>query len=210
MTKQTMTRNSLNEDVSKGNGKNVKPVIKGTAIKKKKGLGKKIADVFLEDNNGRDVKEYVLLDVVIPGIKNAIYAGITGTLDMMLFGERDIKNVFNESSRRNNSYTSYSSVNNNTHRSSTSNTTRRNRMGSVEVDDIIIPTKWEAEDVLRHMNLILEEYGMVSVADYYTLVNKPHTPIDNNWGWDYLNNAYIQRLRGDGYRIVLPRVVSLK
>ena len=61
--------------------KRVEKVIKGSAVPTKPSIGRKFADLFLGDHIS-NVKEYMLYDRIIPGIKEMFLAGI----EMMLFG----------------------------------------------------------------------------------------------------------------------------
>ena len=82
MEKTTLDKKSIKEK------KEIKAVVNGKVTKKKKGIGSKIGAVLFDDNNVGDVKEYVIFDVIVPAVKNAISNAITGGIDMLLFGER--------------------------------------------------------------------------------------------------------------------------
>lgn len=184
--------------------KEVKSVVAGKVTKKKKGIGSKISNVLFDDNNVGDVKEYVIFDVVVPAIKNAISNAITGGLDMLLFGESRSRSSRNYESS---SYTSYSSRSSNRHNSARIDT---RRSSIFEFDDILLPTKNDANAVLDNMFDIINEYGVISVADYYALVGEPANYQMNAWGWENLSNAYVQRTRSGEYKIVLPKPVNIK
>ena len=70
-------------------------------------------------------------------------------------------------------------------------------------DDIILETRWEAEEVLSHMIDLIENYGVASVADLYELVGITGSFTDNKYGWTNLSSATVSRVR-DGYLINLP------
>ena len=70
------------------------------------------------------------------------------------------------------------------------------------VDDILIATAQEAEDVLRQMINTVNDYGVVTVHDYYEFVGKVGKPYDVNYGWVSLETADIIKV-GDGYTIKL-------
>lgn len=195
MEKTTLDKSSVKEK------KEVKAVVNGKVTKKKKGIGSKISTVLFDDNNVGDVKEYVIFDVIVPAVKNAISNAITGGIDMLLFGER------RSDSSRSRGYTSYSSRSTNRRDSSR----RDYRHSSVfEFDDILLPTKIDATSVIDNMFNILDEYGVVSVADYYALVGEPSNYQMNAWGWENLGNVYVQRTRTGEYKIVLPKPINIK
>lgn len=198
MEKTTLDKSTVKEK------KEVKAVVNGKVTKKKKGIGSKISTVLFDDNNVGDVKEYVIFDVIVPAVKNAISNAITGGIDMLLFGERRSDSSRSRDSR---GYTSYSSRSTNRRDSSR----RDYRHSSVfEFDDILLPTKIDATSVIDNMFNILDEYGVVSVADYYALVGEPSNYQMNAWGWENLGNVYVQRTRTGEYKIVLPKPINIK
>lgn len=198
MEKTTLDKKSIKEK------KEIKAVVNGKVTKKKKGIGSKIGAVLFDDNNVGDVKEYVIFDVIVPAVKNAISNAITGGIDMLLFGERRSDSSRSSESR---GYTSYSSRS--TSRRDSSRQSYR-RPSLFELDDILLPTKLDATSVIDNMFNILDEYGVVSVADYYALVGEPSNYQMNAWGWENLNNIYTQRTRNGEYKIVLPKPINIK
>ena len=198
MDKTTLDKKSIKEK------KEIKAVVNGKVTKKKKGIGSKIGAVLFDDNNVGDVKEYVIFDVIVPAVKNAISNAITGGIDMLLFGERQSDSSRSRDSR---GYTSYSS------RSTSIRDNSRQgyrRTSLFDIDDILLPTKLDANSVIDNMFNILDEYGVVSVADYYALVGEPSNYQMNAWGWENLTNVYTQRTRNGEYKIVLPKPVNIK
>lgn len=68
---------------------------------------------------------------------------------------------------------------------------------------MILRTRPEAELILERLFDILEKFEMVTVADFYDLLNEKATPQDEKYGWLALRGASIRRVRG-GYLIDLP------
>ena len=81
----------------------------------------------------------------------------------------------------------------------------RGRYG-YDYDDIILDTRKEAEEVLDRMDDLIDNYGVVSVADLYDLVGISGNYTDNKYGWTNLRNADVQRVR-DGYLLKLPKAL---
>lgn len=198
MEKTTLDKKSIKEK------KEIKAVVNGKVTKKKKGIGSKIGAILFDGNNVGDVKEYIIFDVIVPAVKNAISNAINGGTDMLLFGERRSDSSRSSSSR---GYTSYSSRST-SRRDSSRQGYRRSSL--FELDDILLPTKLDATSVIDNMFNILDEYGVVSVADYYALVGEPSNYQMNAWGWENLNNIYTQRTRSGEYKIILPKPVNIK
>lgn len=77
-----------------------------------------------------------------------------------------------------------------------------------EMNQIILYSKSEAENVLERLTDIIDQYETVSVADLYQLLEIETSPIDNKWGWTYLHNTEIRQVR-EGYLLDLPPVEPL-
>jgi hypothetical protein len=77
-------------------------------------------------------------------------------------------------------------------------------------DEIIIPSRQEAEEVLDRMFDLVSKYDSATVADLYELtgLNSSHT--DHKWGWTDLRDASVGRVRGGGYLLNLPEPQSLE
>ena len=77
-----------------------------------------------------------------------------------------------------------------------------------DLNDIVLETRGEAEDVLARMDELVEQYGVVSVADLYDLVGITGNYTDNKYGWTNIRNAEPIRVR-DGYLLKLPKVTTI-
>lgn len=180
--------------------KKVEKVISGKVMTRKKPLGRKFSETFLGDDIG-NVRSYILFDVVIPAIKDTISNVVSNGIEMLLFGE-----TRSVGKKKNGSYTSYSNYYSNRDRDS-----RREpvRGASHNFRDIILETRGEAEEVLSNLVDIVYDYGSASVADLYDLVGVTGNFTDNKYGWTDLSGTRVNRARGGGYIIDLPRVESL-
>lgn len=177
--------------------KKVEKVIVGNAKQKKKSEIRKFTDVFISEDID-NVKSYIIADVLVPSIKDALYDVVTTSVKMMLFGDKG-----KPSSKTSGSKVSYRSYYDNDRKRDTSyNNSSRN---GFEYDDIIFETRNDAEAVLNGMFDILERYEIVTVADLYDLANITNKNyMINKYGWTNLSNAEPIRVR-DGYAIKLPK-----
>ena len=183
--------------------KRVEKIVKGKVTVKKNEM-RRLTDIFILEDVSK-VKDYIIHDVLIPTIKETIYDVIVNSLDISLFGGRSSGS---KRSRRPTadkvSYTDYGSMSRSEER------TRSARTSSVySYDDIVIPTRGEAEAVLERMDELLETYEQVRVADLYELVGITGEYTDNKYGWVNLQNADVVRVR-NGYKIKLPRAMPLR
>lgn len=179
--------------------KKVEKIVNGAVKSKKKNEIHKLADVFIAED-ASNVKEYIFMDVLIPALKKAISDVVTNGIDMILYGEsgRNKKN----SPSSNISYNRYYDKNRDR---GSYNRTR----STYEYDDIIIDNRGEAEDVLTRMDELMDQYKVVSVADFYDLVGVTGNYTDNKYGWTDIRSASVVRVAGGGYMIKLPKALPL-
>ena len=178
--------------------KKVEKVVNGKVITKKKNKFSKFKDIFISEDLS-NVKNYILLDVVAPHVKKAVSDIITTGIDMILYGgprkdsrRSDLDRVsFRRYDKIDDRRTSYAS-------------TRR----GYSLDDIILDSRSEAEEVLTKMDELIATYGMVSVADLCELVGITCQYTDHKYGWTNTRSASYDRVR-EGYILRLPRAMPL-
>ena len=178
--------------------KNIEAVAQGTKVSKSKSKARQIAEIFV----GGDLKEtaeHVRDDVAIPALKNFLYDSLSEGLQRLLWGET------RNDRRRNSTHRDYVGYSRRARESRpTQQTTTRYSRVAQGVDDVVLATRTEAESVLSRMYDLIENYNMVTVAEFYSLVGISAEFTDENWGWRDLRSANIQHIR-DGFRINLPK-----
>ena len=179
--------------------KKVGKVVKGKVKTKKKSGITKFTDVFISEDVS-SVKSYIIGEVLIPAMKKALSDIVTNGIDMILYGESGVNKRKTPGSRV--SYTNYYD-----RRDRDRYDDRRIRTG-YDFDDIILDSRGEAEDVLSRMDELIDNYGIVSVADFYDLCGITGSYTDNKYGWTDIRSAQVVRVR-DGYKIKLPRALPL-
>lgn len=177
--------------------KKVEKVITGSARAKKKNGIEKLAKVFIPEDV-QDVKSYILIDVLIPMVKDAAL----DIIKTLFYGEAGRGKRNSAASKV--SYRSYYEKENDRRRDYGSSVTRT----GYNYDDIILDSRGEAEDVLSRMDELIGTYGLVSVADLYDLVGIPGNYTDNKYGWTDIRSASVVRAR-EGYLIKLPKALPL-
>jgi len=176
-------------------------VVNGETKTRKKSEVKKFAS-FLVPEDTENVKSYILMDVIIPGIKNAI----ADVVSIILFGEAGRLGQSRKSSGSKISYQKY-------YRDDRDNRRSDGRLAAsvgFEYDDILFETRGDADLVLDQMESAIDIYSVVSVADLYDLAGitcRNYTA--HNYGWTDIRNAKVVRVR-DGYILQLPRTVQIK
>lgn len=176
--------------------KRVEKVISGTA-KTKKNEVRKFRDVFISEDIS-NVKSYVLMDVLVPAIKNAIVDIVTDGVNM-IFGTGSGRKKTSGSN-----YVSYRDYSRESRRDDS-----RTSTGRFNYDDILFPSRGEADAVLEQMDAIIEEYGYVTVADMYDMADLTAPYTGNRYGWTSVRRAEIVRVRGGDYIIKLPKAMPI-
>lgn len=180
------------------------PVTTDVKVKKENSLAKKF---FAQDlkTTGKGVTN----DILIPGVKNLIVNVLKKAVDYLFMGTYAPTNQ--------NGYTNYTTygVPKNVsyapgYTPAPSAPGMPSRPSIYAVSEIVFNDRGDAEEVLARMDEIIKKYGMVSVLDFYDLINqKSMNHTDNKYGWKDLSGAMV--LRGsDGYRIQFPKVVPLE
>lgn len=181
-------RNSTTKPVDK----TIKPIAKGK--QKKETLTKFIWNRLIQ-KDGPELLEWALDDVIIPGAKNFIINSVA----MALTGKTYVGPSYNKPAQKKEAYGSYYYGASKPE----SNVSRGNYRG------VVLDTRIEAESVFERISELMDEFGMVSVADLYSLVEMDSDYVDNNYGWTTLRNAGVQKVP-DGWLIDLPKPVYLK
>lgn len=183
--------------------KKVDKVISGTA-KRKPDTARKFTNLFAPGDMS-SIKEYLIMDVIVPATKKMISEIVRNGIDMLMYGESGRSKTYTGNSDKV-SYRSYYGSND----SSRNNNNSGSRTRSVfDYDNIVIPTRQEAEEVIRRMDEIVEIYQMVSVADLYDLCGiTDHNYMNAKYGWMNIRTAEAVRVR-DGYILKLPRAMPL-
>lgn len=180
--------------------KDIKPVVQGRV--KSKGLGEKAAEAFLSEDT-RTVKNYILWDVLIPGLKNALADMVIGGIEMALFGST--KGSRRQASSRGGTHVSYSSYyDSDKPDRDRSRLGRSSRDSRYDFSDILLDSRGDAEEVLTSMEELVKKYGEASVSDLCSLVGIDSTFQDTKWGWvDCRDFSY--RRSGRGYILDFAR-----
>lgn len=171
----------------------ISPVVnRDQIVSTKKPLGKKIAETFMTEDT-KDVKAWLLKDVIIPGIQNTIL----DILSMMFFGEVDSRTKRSRSRKDRDDRYDYSSC----YRGSSSRRSRRrDRDDRYDSDDrvdfrnIVIRNREDAEQIVEEIRRRIEKDGSASVADLLDMIDASSRYTDNNWGWDDERDIGIRRI----------------
>lgn len=182
--------------------KKVEKVVAGKVTAKPKGEVAKFFETFFAEDIHK-VKDYLLKDVIIPTIKDTIWTVIARGSERMLYGEAG-----HAPKNSKLPFINYGSMfKSNTPAAPSSSSTNN----QYSVDNIILEDRGDAEKVLAAMNAHIGEFGEVSISTLYELIGEPIGDfMSTRWGWRSLNTAGIMRTSNGGYKLDLPRAISLK
>lgn len=192
-----MEKYEANSHKAREEKKKLKKVVSGPVITKKKSGFSNLADTFITEDV-ENVKQYIIMDVIIPTVKDTVLEMIR----MFFYGGTGKSSSSYRKNRP--SYRDY--YDNDSSRKNTSTNYRRN--SGLHYEDVVLPTRMDAVEVLDRLNEVIDEYGIVSVSDLHDLVGMGGPYTANNFGWSNLNNAKIIRVR-DGYLLELPKPLPI-
>ena len=182
--------------------KKVEKVVAGkVTAKPKTGLAKFAETFFAEDIH--KVKDYIIKDVIMPTIKDTVWTIIARGSERLIFGETG-----HTPKNSKLPFVNYGGL----FKSSPQQTPSVNSTSSqYSVDNIILEDRGDAEKVLTAMNAHISEFGEVSISTLYEFIGEPIGDfMSTRWGWRSLNTAVIMRTSNGGYKLDLPRPMSLK
>lgn len=178
--------------------KKLDKVASGTV--RKKSAFKKAMDVFFAEDL-ETVKTYLISDVLIPELRDAIYNMFRNGLEMLFYPGSKPGKPRNSNIPR----VSYNKI---YLQNSPGSNVRVNR-SSYDFDSVEFETRGEAEEVLNSLVDLIDSFGLASVADFYDLSNLQANYTDNKYGWTSLGAAEVKRTSNGSYIIKLPKAIQL-
>lgn len=176
-------------------------------IQQKKSFTQSIAETLVGDGTN-SVGAYILRDVLVPALKSLISDAVTSGIEMILYGETGgRKSRGRDRERSTINYSSFSRRDRDEDRRERRRPTYR---GKFDLDEIYFRDHTDAEDVLEELSDRCEEYGEVSVADFFELAGiEGVTHAHYKWGWTDLKRARNTHTR-HGWAIMLPEPEPLE
>lgn len=202
------------EDTAKPKpAKKLEKVVTGDVKVKPKTVGSRFRAIFL----GGDVQQagqYVVSEVLLPALRNLIADSISRGTDRLIYGESGgRRRPVNYSGRYSYSNPIYSAGDRSQQRRALlpdqRPSDRWSSQGRKTIDDVIIGSKEEADNVVERLIDIVDMYEIVSVADLYELLGLTSSHVDNKWGWSHLSNIEVRQVR-EGWRISFPPLEEIE
>lgn len=204
--KETLKPNSYKSKVESASERpKPKPVVRHDSIlSTKETLGQKFSKFFVKEDMA-DIKDYIIFDLIIPGIKDAFF----DTLQMIFYGNRSRRASSGSYRSEKISYSAHYKPYSEARREDR----RDNRYETKKMDyrNIILSSRVEAEDLVAQMKQRIKEYGMVSIAEMFDMLDRPSNNYnDDNWGWTDERDIGWRRVSNGGFLIDVREAVYLE
>lgn len=180
--------------------KKVERVTSNEAQRRKKPLGRKVAETFTADDT-QSVGQYILFEVMIPAGKNMVSDAVSQGIERLLFGDTARPT---SSPRRGNYIPYHRTTTRGSAQTSGSRDLSYKARSTHNFDEVLLESRGEAEEVLDRLSDLVKDYDHATVSDMYDLVGITGSFTDSRWGWTDLRGAGVRRVR-DGYILDLPR-----
>jgi hypothetical protein len=190
--------------------KTVKQVVASEdVIRRKQPMSKRLRASLLGGDE-QSVKDYVILGVLVPAIKDMIADAITGGVERMIFGEdlrpgRRGARHGGGAARFDYAGISKGPIQQPRGREDARGPQLSRRARAMhDFDEIVLPSRSVAESVLTEMFDHLDRFEVVTVADFYEMVGYSGAFTDRKYGWTDLRGTRPVRTKGGGWVLDLP------
>lgn len=193
----------------------VKKVISGEAVRRKKPLGKRLREFFISSEDPRSIFEYLMEEHILPGARDVIFDTASAGLERKLYGDSyrprsggrgrasgGQSNMFN-------TLTNYGAFSSGPIGNPNSPATSRRARQTLNFGEMVVPTKVEAEGVLDTMFEILSKFEEVTVGEFMKMLGEVPDFQAEKHGWTDLRGSRVVRAKGGGYTWSLPPTEEL-
>lgn len=184
----------------------VQRVTSGNTVRRRRPLSKQFKETFF-GGDAHTAWHYMISNVMIPAIQDTIIEMVQSGIERVIRGDR---------TRRAGSPTGLGHVNYRGYGAArrpvrddrppmpTGYSLSRAARARHGLDEIIIASRQEAEEVIDQLFDIISKYESATLADLYELTGLESSHTDHTWGWSNLRGASVGRVRGGGYLLDLP------
>lgn len=180
-------------------------VVQGQTKVRKEPLGTRLKRIFFSEDVD-NVGSFILLDVLVPAIKDTFASIIENAVNVALFGSSRGRAYGQRNASpqaRANLYWNSAVGNNRPYANDPKPRSANN------FREIIYDTQTDANRVLDSMMDLVSTYGVASISDLYSFSGLSSDNFTNNdYGWTNLQGSRVVRAR-DGYVLELPKPILL-
>jgi hypothetical protein len=203
--------------------KKVEQIVTGEVVRQKKPMGRRVKNMIL-GINPKGVWLHIWFNILIPAAQDTVIDSVEEALHRTIGGDsRYGDNRRNRSRSRNRNRGQYNDPGYVDYRG-ISRKPRDNRRDDFrdefrdissrgraihDFDEILLPSRVEADEVLDQMFEHIADYETVSVSDLYGFLGIDSSFTDQKWGWMDISTADITRVRGGKFLLDLPKPVPI-
>jgi hypothetical protein len=193
----------------------VKKIEGVSVVKAKKPLGSRIKDSF-GGQDAKSVGNFVVMEVLLPGARDILFDIVKESAHRFLYGDGARRGNTNSSSIvgsgsriRTTNYSTMSAspiVGSRASNNAPSTLSQRDR-SLFDFSNLIFPEQDMALEVIERLGDAIEEFGIVTVADFYDFIGQTgngFTDQKHGWNAQAFQGAEVKRARGGGYFLNLP------
>lgn len=193
-------------DIPKEEEIQIEKIISGEAVIQKPSGFKRLRRSFIA-GDASSVGEHVFWNLLIPSAKDALSDMGSTFIDMMIYGEKRnrVPRHIPQQGVGSNSRINYGNISTSGSRLvlGPSQSIHEPEQPRFTPNDIVVGTRAEAEGIITKMFEVLDRYGLVTVANLYSMLGVTTNPMDSKWGWVNLSDSNVKRV-SNGYLLVLP------
>jgi hypothetical protein len=183
----------------------VQKVVHGNVSERKPGLGKRIKETFLGGESLQTVLENVVVDVVVPQVKDLMFDFVSTTIQRKLFGtSRPLRGNGNSSPITKVNYGNFSRSGSNPAGRAGEADQKQSARSSNAWENLVFDNRGDAEAVIDALVAAIEQFQVVALSDLYEMIGHTGKYTDEKYGWDTMVGAHVARVR-DGFLLELPR-----
>lgn len=183
----------------------VNRIVTGEVVRRKTPLGRRVKNFF--GGEEQSIWGFMVDDVLIPATRDMVAEALIGSVERV-FGGHTPRGLRTRIKGGITPYNQYSMSSNRGRRDEPRQISKRAR-GNHAFDEIVLESRAEAMEILGQMTVLTEKYDGVSIADFYEMCGISGNWAEKKWGWTNLEGSSIQRVRGGGYILNLPRPEQL-
>lgn len=156
----------------------------------------------------KSVKDHVVQDLVVPSIKNTIVDVVIETAERAILGEvRSRRSPIGGFRGGLANHVNYASITKGAaaRREDPREVIDRRARANHDFGMIVFDDRARAEQVVLGLAALVDEFGLATVADLYTMIGQSSEYTDNGFGWEDLRGADVIGSNHRGWSINLPR-----
>jgi hypothetical protein len=189
----------------------VEKVVEGEVIFRKKTLGRRFRDFFIAED-GVTVRQYVMEDIVLPAFRDLVFDAALGSLERTFY--RDGRPTGRGLRARGLGPPGGIRYDLASSRGGPRDDPRpplsRRARATHDFEQLVLPSRRDAEAVLTGLYDILEQYNEVKVSDLYEMIGYSSNFAEHGYGWTNLFGSSVHRTRQGGYILELPKPEALE